>query len=92
MFIVKRISDYRRQIIFSIIVAFLFVLPLLFAKGAIYGDDTHFHLDRVRGLSTIFKSPINFDIFYHAGQGINILALCQVVLLAIKSIGEKVIL
>ncbi len=72
LFIVKRISDYRRQIIFSIIVAFLFVLPLLFAKGAIYGDDTHFHLDRVRGLSTVFKSPINFDIFYHAGQGINI--------------------
>lgn len=56
----------------SVIISILYLLPHLIAsEGAIYGDDLHFHLDRVRGLAGIWQSPVNFKSFYRIGQGVN---------------------
>lgn len=65
--IVNRFKPYLIMIVFSLV----FIFPFLFSKGSLYGDDLHFHLDRMLGLSNIFDSPINFKTFYNSGQGIN---------------------
>ena len=65
--IVNRVKPYLIMIVFSLV----FIFPFLFSKGSLYGDDLHFHLDRMLGLSNIFDSPINFKTFYNSGQGIN---------------------
>ena len=65
--IFNRVKPYLIMIVFSLI----FIFPFLFSKGSLYGDDLHFHLDRMLGLSNIFDSPINFKTFYNSGQGIN---------------------
>lgn len=55
----------------SLLLAFLYLLPFGIMKGVLYGDDLHFHLDRILGLANIFESPVNFKTFYNSGQGIN---------------------
>ena len=65
--IVNRFKPYLIMIVFSLV----FIFPFLFSKGSLYGDDLHFHMDRMLGLSNIFDSPINFKTFYNSGQGIN---------------------
>lgn len=58
---------------FSIIcLSLIYLIPLLATKGAMYGDDLHFHLDRLTGLSNVFSSPINFENFSETGQGVNL--------------------
>lgn len=41
------------------------------SNGVLNGDDLHFHIDRMLGLSSIWKSPVNFRTFYKVGQGVN---------------------
>ena len=44
--IFNRVKPYLIMIVFSLI----FIFPFLFSKGSLYGDDLHFHLDRMLGL------------------------------------------
>ena len=61
-----------KPIVFSIVLSMLYSLPLLLlSKGNLYGHDLHFHLDRMKGLSHVFESPINFTTFYNNGLGVN---------------------
>lgn len=55
-----------------ICLSLIYLIPLLATKGAMYGDDLHFHLDRLTGLSNVFSSPINFENFSGTGQGVNL--------------------
>ncbi|MFC3931550.1 hypothetical protein ACVR0S_00785 [Streptococcus dentapri] len=66
------LPHYFQVAIISFLVSLLYLLPVLFgSRGGLYGDDLHFHIDRVRGLAGIWHSPVNFRSFYKVGQGIN---------------------
>nr|WP_019314706.1 hypothetical protein [Streptococcus mutans] len=59
-------------IIIALSVSLIYILPLLtISNGVLNGDDLHFHIDRMLGLSSIWKSPVNFRTFYKVGQGVN---------------------
>lgn len=57
--------------IFFVFLTIFFLVPFISSKGSLYGDDLHFHLDRMIGLTEIWRSPVNFLSFYNSGQGIN---------------------
>lgn len=61
----------KTQIILPLLVSGLFLIPFLMTKGAMYGDDLPFHLERMLTYESIFRSPVNFHYFYGVGQGIN---------------------
>ncbi|MEX2783873.1 hypothetical protein AB3331_01595 [Streptococcus sp. H49] len=66
------LPHYAQVIIVSLLVAFVYLYPLIHGSGGgLYGDDLHFHIDRVRGLATIWQSPVSFQSFYKVGLGIN---------------------
>lgn len=54
------------------ILSLCFLMPFLWTKGSLYGDDLHFHIMRMESLSNVFRSPINFEQFYNGGQAINL--------------------
>lgn len=68
----RGLPNALRVVFIAFGVSILYLLPhLLASDGALYGDDLHFHLDRARGLSNIWSSPVNFTSFYKVGQGVN---------------------
>lgn len=67
----KNASNRLKVFIIALVVSLLYIIPFLTSKGALFGDDLHFHIDRVLGLATIKQSPVNFRSFYKVGQGIN---------------------
>lgn len=66
-----RSSDPLKVFLVALLISLIYIIPLMMSNGALYGDDLHFHIDRVLGLSNILKSPVNFNSFYKVGQGIN---------------------
>ncbi|AXQ78702.1 hypothetical protein DDV21_006220 [Streptococcus chenjunshii] len=66
------LPDRWRVVIISFLIALLYIGPIILgSSGGLYGDDLHFHIDRVRGLANIWQSPVNFQSFYKVGLGIN---------------------
>lgn len=67
----RNASNRLKVFIIALVVSLLYIIPFLTSNGALYGDDLHFHIDRMLGLATIKESPVNFKSFYKVGQGIN---------------------
>ncbi len=67
----KNASNRLRVVIIALMVSLIYIIPLLMSNGVLYGDDLHFHLNRVLSLATIRQSPVNFKSFYKVGQGVN---------------------
>lgn len=69
---IRQKTVFFQPIIFSLLIGIIYTIPFLSTKGALYGSDLFFHIDRMRSFSNILSSPINFDTFYNSGQPINI--------------------
>lgn len=66
-------SQEKRIITLSLMILSLcFLMPFLWTKGSLYGDDLHFHIMRMESLSNVLRSPVNFEQFYNGGQAINL--------------------
>ncbi|MGT2928838.1 hypothetical protein ACVR1G_01045 [Streptococcus dentasini] len=66
-----RAPDPLKVFLAALLVSLIYIIPLLMSNGALYGDDLHFHLNRVLSLASIHESPVNFKSFYKIGQGVN---------------------
>ena len=56
-------------IIIALSVSLIYILPLLtISNGVLNGDDLHFHIDRMLGLSSIWKSPVILGLFTKLGR------------------------
>ena len=68
----RNASNRLKVFIIALIVSLIYIIPLLMSNGILYGDDLHFHLNRVLSLATIKESPVNFKAFYKVGQGVDL--------------------
>lgn len=64
----KKVVILSGLIIVSSIYSFIFFknTQSIYTTG-----DLSFHLSRIKGLSTIFTSPINYETFNYTGYGVN---------------------
>ena len=72
-----RSSHLIKGLIITLILALISlfnVLPILKLNfsTAFFGDDFFFHVERVIGLSNVFQSPVNFNVFGHAASLANV--------------------
>ncbi|EHI74615.1 putative membrane protein [Streptococcus criceti HS-6] len=66
-----RASDPLKVFLVALLISLIYIIPLMMSNGALYGDDLHFHLNRVLSLASIHETPVNFKAFYKVGQGVN---------------------
>lgn len=65
----------RQSLIISALLLISIIYTLIFLhhfNAVVTTGDLAFHLTRIKSLETILKSPINFSVFNHSGQGVNL--------------------